>query len=247
MSQSPVPQLLVSVRDAPEARAALAGGADVVDVKEPSRGALGAADPAVWDAVLRACAGRAAVSVALGEAVDWDEEGRVPAVPAGAAFAKLGPFCLGIRSAHRDWNADLAAVRGRFEAAAGRPLPWAAVAYADARTASAPGPNAVLAAAAPAGCRAFLVDTFLKDGRGLFDHLGDEKVTALCAAAKARGLTVALAGSLRLEDFPRAIACGADVVAVRGAACDGGRAGRVSEAKVRALRETLGERGASAP
>ena len=235
-----MPQLLVSVRDAGEARAALAGGADVVDVKEPARGALGAADPAVWDAVLRECAGRAPVSVALGEAVDWEEEDRVPAVPAGAAFAKLGPFRLGIRSAHRDWDADWAAVRGRFEAAAGRPLPWAAVAYADARPAGAPGPNAVLAAAAPAGCRAFLVDTFVKDGRGLFDHLPDAELAALCAAAKARGLRVALAGSLQIGDVPRAVACGADVVAVRGAACAGGRTGRVDEAKVRALKAALG-------
>ena len=35
----------------------------------------------------------------------------------------------------------------------------------------------------------------------------------------------ALAGSLSLEDVPRALGCGADVVAVRGAACDGGRTG----------------------
>ncbi len=35
--------LLVSVRDESEAREALAGGATIVDVKEPGRGPLGAA------------------------------------------------------------------------------------------------------------------------------------------------------------------------------------------------------------
>src|SRR5207244_7336185 len=43
--------LLVSVRSAAEAETALAGGADVVDVKEPRRGALGPADPSVWKQV----------------------------------------------------------------------------------------------------------------------------------------------------------------------------------------------------
>ena len=37
----PAPGLLVSVRSAAEAATALAGGADLIDVKEPSRGPLG--------------------------------------------------------------------------------------------------------------------------------------------------------------------------------------------------------------
>ena len=37
-------RLLVSVRSEEEARAALAGGADIIDAKEPSRGALGAVE-----------------------------------------------------------------------------------------------------------------------------------------------------------------------------------------------------------
>ena len=37
-------QLLVSVRSAEEAEAALAGGAHLIDIKEPTRGALGHAD-----------------------------------------------------------------------------------------------------------------------------------------------------------------------------------------------------------
>ena len=64
--------LLVSVRSAAEARIALEAGADLIDVKEPRRGALGAADPAVWKDVCRAVAGRVPVSVALGELVGFD-------------------------------------------------------------------------------------------------------------------------------------------------------------------------------
>ena len=38
-------RLLVSVRSAAEARAALSGGADIIDAKEPSLGSLGAVGP----------------------------------------------------------------------------------------------------------------------------------------------------------------------------------------------------------
>src|SRR5690606_38342384 len=44
-------QLLVSVRNRAEALAALAGGADLIDVKEPWRGSLGAAPPHVMEEV----------------------------------------------------------------------------------------------------------------------------------------------------------------------------------------------------
>ena len=54
-------QFLASVRDVSEAAIALAAGADIVDLKEPSRGALGAVEPATIAAVLRHIAGRARV------------------------------------------------------------------------------------------------------------------------------------------------------------------------------------------
>ena len=61
------PGLLVSVRNAVEAEVALGGGADWIDVKEPTRGALGAADPQTIQSVIQTVAGRTPVSVAVGE------------------------------------------------------------------------------------------------------------------------------------------------------------------------------------
>ena len=88
--------LLISVRSADEARIALAGGADVIDVKEPSRGALGAATPFVWDEVREVVAGCRPVSVALGELLD-DEIDELAAATAGCEFAKIGlAGCQGI-------------------------------------------------------------------------------------------------------------------------------------------------------
>src|SRR5262245_40260453 len=62
--------LLVSVRSVEEAEAALAGGAGLIDVKEPNNGALGFAGVEVIAAVLRMVAAQRPVSAALGELSD---------------------------------------------------------------------------------------------------------------------------------------------------------------------------------
>src|SRR5262245_29672057 len=66
----PPSQLLISVRSAVEVEAALAGGADLIDIKEPRRGPLGPADPDIVADVLRAVGGRRPVSAACGELRD---------------------------------------------------------------------------------------------------------------------------------------------------------------------------------
>src|SRR5437870_6982957 len=87
----PTPGLLVSVRSASEAEAALAGGAHLIDVKEPGRGPLGRADDATIAAVVQRVAGRRPVSVALGE---LHEQGRCyPG--AGLSYVKWGLHQLG--------------------------------------------------------------------------------------------------------------------------------------------------------
>ena len=63
-------KLLVSVRNAIDASAALAGGADIIDAKEPASGALGAVDLATFQHIVAAVADARPVTAALGDAVD---------------------------------------------------------------------------------------------------------------------------------------------------------------------------------
>src|SRR5262245_50005571 len=81
--------LLVSVRSAAEAETALAGGADIIDVKEPRRGALGPADPGVWTEILETVGNRAPVSAALGE-LHSDEICDYASRASDFAYAKIG-------------------------------------------------------------------------------------------------------------------------------------------------------------
>ena len=58
---------LASVRCAAEAELVLAAGADIIDLKEPDMGALGAVAPSVIRACLKAVAGRKPVSATVGD------------------------------------------------------------------------------------------------------------------------------------------------------------------------------------
>jgi uncharacterized protein (UPF0264 family) len=239
-------RLLVSVRGAAEAAAALAGGAALIDVKEPARGPLGRADDHVIAEVVREVAGRAPVSAALGELLDdFGEE--LPAATADLAFVKWGVAGAGARG-DPAWWWDLAEEADRL--AALYPFCRAvAVAYADWQRAGAPRPAQVCAFAAwqPAG--AFLLDTWGKDGSTLLDWLDTAEVTSLCQQCRDAGVPVALAGSLGPEEIRVLRPAGPDWFAVRGAACAGrDRTGTIDDGKVRELVAMLdGERGVSTP
>jgi len=221
------PRLLVSVRDAAEAAEALAGGADLLDVKEPARGPLGRADDATLAAVVRAAAGAVPVSAALGE---------LPAVPdppaiAGLAFVKWGLAGWGGRPDWPDrWRDSRAAL-----AVACPDCRAVAVAYADGERAGAPPPEVVARFATAEAAGAFLVDTAVKDGTTLLDWLTLPALDRLVRTCRAAGVPLALAGSLGPREIGRLRELDPDWFAVRGAACADGRAGTVNAARVRSL------------
>jgi (5-formylfuran-3-yl)methyl phosphate synthase len=230
-------KLLVSVVDVDEARAAAAAGADIVDVKNPAEGSLGAPSPAVIEGVRAAVAARLPVSAAIGDMPDLPGTAALAALGAarsGASFVKVGLWGV---STEAEAVVLLGAVRDGVAGVPGAVV--VAAAYADARrVAHAPlAPELLPRVVRAAGVRVCLLDTAVKDGRGLLDWLSPEALTSLVADAHAEGLQVALAGSLRAEDLPAVRATGADIAGVRSAACrDGRRSGPLDAARVRALR-----------
>jgi uncharacterized protein (UPF0264 family) len=211
-----------------EARAAVAGGAAVVDIKEPDRGPLGCADFAVWRAVRSCVPEGIPISVALGELGDWSgRHGPNPLDFAGIAFRKLGLAGSG-RNWRRDWDA--------LRAAWGSGPSWVAVAYADWQRASAPHPDEVLEAAVSASdCSGVLVDTWDKTRASELDASWHPWLLR----ARQAGRTVALAGGLDAVKIARLASLGPDLFAVRGAACTGGnRNGSIDFERVARLVET---------
>ncbi len=219
-------RLLVSVRDAAEAAAALAGGAggaDIIDVKEPARGALGRADVAVVREIIACVAGRTPVTCAWGELSELDVN-CLPDCPAEVAHSKVG-----LAHAGTDWRHRL------HQCWAKAPAP-VAVAYADAARVGAPGWREVLRfALTESRCAGLLIDTAIKDGQRLFDHLDDDAALQRASMElRATGRFLALAGSLDEAGCQRAVDCGADIVAVRGLVCEqGDRQARITTTRVR--------------
>jgi (5-formylfuran-3-yl)methyl phosphate synthase len=212
-----VTRLLVSVVSAEEARAALAGGADIIDVKDPSEGALGAPSPRVLAEVVDAVGDAAPVSVALG-----DDPGlpQTAALAAGAAAACGARFVkVGLRGVHEvdDAVVLLSAVAHAVEAG----VQVIAAAYADAGALDPPAlePRWLPALVDRTAIAGALVDTFVKDGRGLYGHLSPRELAEVIDATHAVGGSFAVAGQLRLGELGRV---GADVVGVRSAVCAGG-------------------------
>jgi dihydroneopterin aldolase len=208
---------LASVRDADEAELALGAGADLVDLKDPSQGALGALAPKAMAACVQAVAGRAPISATAGD---------LPMQPArlgdavrrmaetGVDYVKLGLFPEG----------DVQACLDALEVESRR-VRLVLVAFADAMPAFDP-----VVAAARIGAHGVMLDTMRKDGCSLRDHADRAMLAGFVGAAKAKGLIVGLAGSLRACHVPELLGLEPDLLGFRGVLCRDGMRGRAIDA-----------------
>lgn len=233
-------ELLVSVRSAAEVAPALAGGADIIDAKEPGRGPLGAVTSEALAEIAARVPPSVPLSVALGDHASSDQVASavsgLPLSPRPAPlYLKLG--FAGIQSQNRIEKLIATAV-----AAASVRIPHllvVAVAYADAVRAGSAAPDAISRLASRAGAAGVLLDTHTKDGMGLLNWIKAEALKRWVAEAREAGLVTAIAGGLRLADLERVAAAWPEVLGVRGAACTGGREGTVNSMRVLTLRRRL--------
>ena len=223
-------QLLVSVRNGHEARQAMDGGADIIDTKEPNNGPLGRASEAAVREVLNAVGGRLPVSMALGELTGRPEPPS-DEIAGGLRYVKVGLANCTNRSS---WQQELAETFRSLPA-----VERVMVAYADWKHSSAPRPDELLELAVELSCQVFLLDTFTKDARNLIDFANLELISKWLSQANKLSLITAVAGSLNTSSLPRILDLAPDVIAVRGAACDGPRDGSVNVKRVQELRRSI--------
>lgn len=220
--------LLASVRDLSEARIALAGGADIIDMKEPAHGALGAVAPATISAVIEWIAQRRPVSATVGD---------LPMQPDTLARAVAHTANLGV-----DY------VKVGLLATDAAPSCIAALGWVAARTklvavlfADQPLNLDLIDLLARARFAGVMLDTAHKRAGNLLAHLSLGELQDFVARAKARALLCGLAGSLRADDVPVLLPLGADYLGFRGALClRGERTRALSAARIAALRARMG-------
>jgi uncharacterized protein (UPF0264 family) len=225
----PFPRLLVSVRSPGEAIAAVAGGADLVDVKEPFRGSLGRADDAIVAAVIQVVAGRRPVSAAWGELLEHHKGPDLEREPLELSYVKWGLAGCGNVA---NWPELLDASTDELPEGC-RPV---AVAYADWQRAAAPPPADVCKFACERGWGAFLLDTWNKDCHTLLDFLTAAALGRTIHVCRDAGVPVALAGSLGRQQIETLLPLSPTWFAVRGAVCvDGSRDRAIDAKRVREL------------
>lgn len=229
--RSETPRLLVSVRDLAEAQAAVEGGADWIDLKEPTAGALGAVSIETAREVAEWVGSRRPLSAALGELSDWREcaARQLLEVPTVSAV-KLGlAGCAESGSWRTEWLSAAEEIQ-----AAGKTL--VAVVYADWRRVGAPRPDEILSLAEQTTCQHLLVDTFDKKSRSSLAQLGETELRRILNWARRSGLRTVVAGRItrgELGDLPGNLI---DVVGVRGGVCPADREGTVEARLVTEMR-----------
>lgn len=233
-------KLLVSVVNPSEARRALKGGADIIDVKNPREGALGASYPRIIKEVKNLVHREAELSATIGD---------LPNLPGTSSLAALGAAALGVDyvkaglygvSTLRD-SLKLAREICRAVREVSSKTKVILAGYADYLKIRSVEPMKVVEVAGKVGADGVLVDVKSKGLSNVFDYLGVEYLGRLAEKASSLGLLKALAGGLTLEHLDLAFHLGFDVVGVRRAACRvrSWTEGRVDEDMVRKLAEKV--------
>ena len=220
-------RFLASVRDPAEADTVLAAGADIVDLKDPGNGALGAVSPDIVEVCVARIARRAPVSATVGD-LPMTRHAVTQAVAATAALGvddvKLGVLPGG------DPQACFEGLRA-LTLRAGLIL----VFFADAM----PDVDPVEAAEA-AGARGVMLDTAGKGADALPEHMDMEAIARFVEKGRRAGLMTGVAGSLRASHVAPLLGLRPDVIGFRGALCrDGLRTGALDPEACRQIRALI--------
>jgi uncharacterized protein (UPF0264 family) len=200
-------RMLASVNSLAEAKRVYQAGVDIIDLKQPSAGALGALPLETVTQIRAWCAGKIPVSATVGDLPM--EPGLIgDAVEAMAAtgvdYIKVGFFPGG------DW---FGVVRKLAEMTQ-KQYAVIAVLFAD----TCPDP-AFAATFRQAGLAGVMLDTMDKSRGSLTEILPFSTIQGFAEEAQNHHLLCGLAGSLRLQDIPQLLRCRPDYLGFRGALC----------------------------
>ena len=220
--------MLASVNSLAEARLVLQAGVDIIDLKQPEQGALGALALADVKAIVAEVNGRCPVSATIGD-LPMHAGLVYNAVKAmaetGVDYVKIGFFPDGDWQDTVDKLSDLTALNYRL----------IAVLFADTQ------PDfSILSALKTAGFTGVMVDTMDKNGGSLTQWMSEHVITAFVKEAKEQSLLCGLAGSLRLADVNVLLAYQPDYLGFRGALCQAHeRVGQLNLSAVQAIKQLI--------
>lgn len=232
-------KLLISVVDEEEAVDAVEGGANIIDVKNPNEGSLGACFPWIIKKIIEATSQSVEVSCTLGDSPNLPGTMSLAALGAatlGAEYIKVGLYGVQtiVEAVYLMQNVVKAAKNHNPS------IKVVVTGYADAARVGAVDPLFVPEIAREAKAHVAMLDTAVKDGKTLFSFLSERQLKRFINKAHESDLKVGFAGALKKDDLATVYALGADIVGLRGAVCGfGGRLnGRIDKQMVKELVET---------
>jgi uncharacterized protein (UPF0264 family) len=201
--------MLASVNSLEEALLVLSADVDIIDLKQPAFGALGALDIATVKQIVAEIDGRCPVSATIGD-LPVQPDPIFNAVKAmaetGVDFIKIGFF------PGDDWQGTVK----KLSVLTQQNLALIAVLFADTQ------PDfAIMSLLKEAGFAGVMLDTMDKKKGSLTQQMAKMEIAQFVKQAKALKLFCGLAGSLRLEDIPELMPYNADYLGFRGALCQG--------------------------
>lgn len=229
-------KLLVSPINTEEAVSALNGGADIIDVKNPKEGSLGANFPWVIKGVKDAVEGKRPISAALG---DFNyKPGTASLAAYGAAAAGADYVKLGLYDIQTEDQA-LEMLTGIVEAVKDMDVKVVACGYSDHERINSIDPRLLPAIGVEAGVDLVMMDTGIKDGRSTFEFMSETELTDFVNDAHDRGLETALAGTIKFNDIPALKRIQPGIIGVRGIVCGGDRSTTIKQDLVEKLKSEI--------
>jgi len=201
--------LLASVRSVDEAMIAMENGVDIIDLKEPDHGALGAVPFKVMREVVSKINGEKLVSATVGDLPC--EPLRVADMVRRVAETGVDLIKVGLFEPFHENVEDLLWAISR-QSTKGIII----VVFAD----QYPG-DQIIDAVADAGLAGIMLDTADKTAGSLRDVMTDQQINQFISRAKEHNLITGLAGSLKKADIIPLMQQQPDYLGFRGAICHG--------------------------
>lgn len=220
--------MLASVNSVAEALLVLEAGVDIIDLKQPARGALGALDTNTVHQIVATIAKRCPVSATIGDLPMLPEtvfNAVLAMAQTGVDYIKIGFF------PDDDWSGTVAKLAELT--AQNRAL--IAVLFADTQ------PDfAILPQLQQAGFTGVMLDTLNKQHGSLTQVMTAATIARFVEQAKSLQLVCGLAGSLRLADIAELLPYQADYLGFRGALCEQHtRTGQLNPAAVKHIKQAI--------
>ena len=202
---------LASVQSLEEAQTLISSLPDILDIKNPSQGALGALDIITVASIVRLVSKHCLTSATIGDLpmqAALINPAMIAMAASGVDYVKVGLF------PDQTLMDCLEAMASTIEQLS---VPVIAVLFVD----KMPSQD-VVPKLKQSGFKGVMVDTAIKDGRHLLEHWDEDQLSDFINEANHYDLLCGLAGALRYEDIAELQFLGADYLGFRSALCQNG-------------------------